>query len=287
MLFHFSDAFIDSLILEDCPNGDLTTGILDIENMKGELLCSPKARQCVLAGVEIACRIFEHCGCQVKQLARDGDFLEGCPYILSATGSAAGLHRGWKIAQNTLEYMSGIATRTRNFCLQAALGNPNCSVAVTRKNFPGTKLMSLASAIAGGATIHRAGLSESVLIFDRHTVFLDAQEPLGALVHLLPQLKQRAPEKRLTAEVSTESDALRLAKAGVDCLQLEKFTPEALRDIIPALRKLNSGIRILAAGGINADNAQEFAASGADVLVTSWVYFGKPQDIQVTMRRIQ
>ena len=73
----------------------------------------------------------------------------------------------------------------------------------------------------------------------------------------------------------------------MDCLQLEKFTPEALRDIIPALRKLNSGIRILAAGGINADNAQEFAASGADVLVTSWVYFGKPQDIQVTMRRIQ
>ena len=43
---------------------------------------------------------------------------------------------------------------------------------------------------------------------------------------------------------------------------------------------------IAAAGGINAANAAEYAATGVDVLVTSWVYFGKPEDIKMKFSRI-
>ena len=38
---------------------------------------------------------------------------------------------------------------------------------------------------------------------------------------------------------------------------------------------------INAAGGINDSNAYEYAQTGADVLVTSWVYFGRPFDIKM------
>jgi molybdenum transport protein len=40
-------------------------------------------------------------------------------------------------------------------------------------------------------------------------------------------------------------------------------------------------VKISAAGGIDADNAADYAATGVDVLVTSWVYFGKPEDIKM------
>ena len=40
---------------------------------------------------------------------------------------------------------------------------------------------------------------------------------------------------------------------------------------------------INAAGGINGDNAAEYAATGVDVLVTSWPYWGRPADMKVVM----
>ena len=43
-------------------------------------------------------------------------------------------------------------------------------------------------------------------------------------------------------------------------------------------------ITILAAGGVNGDNAAAYAATGVDVLVTTWPYFGRPADIKVVMR---
>jgi len=39
-------------------------------------------------------------------------------------------------------------------------------------------------------------------------------------------------------------------------------------------------------GGINADNSREYAATGVDALVTSWVYFGKPEDIKMKFSQI-
>ena len=47
---------------------------------------------------------------------------------------------------------------------------------------------------------------------------------------------------------------------------------------------MRPGIAILAAGGINGDNATEYAATGVDILVTTWPYFGKPTDIKVIIR---
>ena len=43
--------------------------------------------------------------------------------------------------------------------------------------------------------------------------------------------------------------------------------------------------QINAAGGVNGDNAAQYAATGVDVLVTSWPYFGKPADIKVVMEK--
>ena len=68
-------------------------------------------------------------------------------------------------------------------------------------------------------------------------------------------------------------------------MQCEKFACELLAETVGALRSVRDNIVILAAGGINGDNAAQFAATGVDVLVTSWPYFGKPADIKVTMEK--
>ena len=173
---------------------------------------------------------------------------------------------------------------------------PDVQVAVTRKNFPGAKRLCLEAATCAGARVHRLGLSDSVLIFDQHRVFLrheprsEAGEnaptpsPVDLLAARVPALRRALPEKILAAEVDTPEEAFILAKAGMDSIQCEKFSSTELAATVKQIRLMRPDILILAAGGIRSDNAADYAAAGADVLVTSWVYTGKPADIHIEAR---
>ena len=66
------------------------------------------------------------------------------------------------------------------------------AVACTRKNVQGTKRFAVAAVKAGGAVMHRLGLSETVLVFPEHCAFL-GKEPF---VGLAEKLRRAAPEKR-------------------------------------------------------------------------------------------
>lgn len=295
MELYKSDAFLDELLLEDCPYMDLTVELLGIGDRPGELVCSPR-EDCVIAGVETAAALWEKCGARVDRHARSGDRLAAGQAALSVRGRAADLHRALKIAQNIMEYMTGIATRAADMLERARAARSDVQVAVTRKNFPGAKRLCLEAAICAGARVHRLGLSDSVLIFDQHRVFLRDESRPGAaetatsptpaelLAARVPALRRALPEKKLAAEVGTPEEAFLLARAGLDTIQCEKFSSTELAATVKQIRLMRPDVLILAAGGIRADNAADYAAAGADVLVTSWVYTGKPTDIHITAR---
>ena len=279
MELYKSDAFLDELLLEDCPYMDLTVELVGIGDRPGELVCSPR-ENCVLAGVKMAAALWEKCGARVDRHARSGDRLIAGQPFLSVRGRAADLHRALKIAQNIMEYMTGIATRTADMLERARAVRPDVQVAVTRKNFPGAKRLCLEAATCAGARVHRLGLSDSVLIFDQHRVFL-RHEPRSEAGENAPT---PSPVELLAAEVDTPEEALILAKAGMDSIQCEKFSSTELAATVKQIRLMRPDILILAAGGIRSDNAADYAAAGADVLVTSWVYTGKPADIHIEAR---
>jgi molybdenum transport protein len=66
-------------------------------------------------------------------------------------------------------------------------------------------------------------------------------------------------------------------------VQLDKIVPAGLLQAVTAIRAANPHILISAAGGINENNAAEYAATGIDIVVLSSVYFGKPSDIGVSI----
>lgn len=286
MHFPCSDTWLESLLADDCPGLDLTVELLDIAAAPGIMLFTPKA-DCVISGVEEAELLLRKCGLSVKRAAANGDRLKAGQQCLEAGGNAAALHRGWKLAQTLMEYMTGIASRTARMVDQARSANPGVHVAVTRKNFPGAKAASLEAAINGGAMVHRQNLSDSILIFEQHRNFLPcgAQASMQRIAAMMDKLRAKAPERKISAEVDTLDDALLLAKAGIDIVQCEKFDCETLAATVGAVRALRDDIVILAAGGVNGDNAAQYAATGVDVLVTTWPYFGKPADIKVVMEK--
>lgn len=170
MSFHISQRFIDELLEEDCPYMDLTVEALGIGREPGLLTCHPKAA-CVVAGVEVAARLLESSGCRVACEAASGDRLEAGQVFLRAEGSAGAIHRSLKIAQNVMEYSSGIATRAAGMLESARKGQSPCAAGRYPQAFPWDQTAFACGAQAGGAIAHRLGLSDSLLVFDQHRVF--------------------------------------------------------------------------------------------------------------------
>lgn len=271
------DAELSRLLREDCPYGDLTTASLGFGAAPARLTFKARGPM-TIAGIEEAERMLALCEASVAAKTRSGDSVEAGTLLLTAQGRADALHRGWKVAQTFVEIWSGVATAARLLADKAAAANPQVKVACTRKNVPGTKAMAVKAVRAGGAVPHRLGLSETILVFAEHRLFLD-----GDWDAMAKRLRREAPEKKLVIEVGHPDEALRAAQAGFDVIQTERFTPQmiaALIEKLPAPRPL-----IAAAAGINPDNVADYVKAGADIIVTSWAYTARPCDVKVTFER--
>nr|WP_319565159.1 ModD protein [uncultured Rhodoferax sp.] len=267
-----------ALLDDDVPCGDLTTQALGIGLQPAQL--EFRARQpMTVCAIEEAVGLFALAGAQAQWLVRSGTPVVAGDLLLQAQGSAASLHRAWKSAQTLVEWASGLSSATAAI-VAAANG---VAVACTRKNVPGTKALSAKAVRAGGGIMHRLGLSESLLVFAEHRLFL-GESP----AQTIQRLRQAEPEKKMVVEVASVEEALLWADAGCDVLQLEKFTPDTVATCRLAIHRHEAPRRPLlaAAGGIRADNAAAYVAAGADFLVTSSPYTAPPKDVQVNFGRV-
>jgi molybdenum transport protein len=281
MHYRISDTEIERFIEEDVPYGDLTTYLLGIGDEQGEILFTSRERT-VVCCTEEAGRVFEKCGANVSFSIPSGKVVETGTLILKAVGTAAALHAGWKVSLNLLEYASGIATRAGMIVDRARAVNPDIVVVATRKSFPGTRKVAMKAIMAGGAFPHRLGLSESVLVFRHHTTFLGGP---GPFLDKLAAIKRSAPEQRILVEADTPEEALRIAEAGADVVQVDKMPVQELANLVASIRSTCPGVAVSAAGGINADNAASYASTGIDIIVLSSLYFGKPSDISAVINK--
>lgn len=276
------DAELLALLREDVPYGDLTTEALGLGDVQGTI--SFVARRAMVACcTEEAARLFELAGARAWVEARSGAALAPQASLLHAVGPATGLLAAWKVAQNLVEWTSGIAVATARLVSSLRAAGFDVPVACTRKAFPGARQLARKAVVAGGATLHRLGLSESVLVFPEHRTFLTDVEQDRAW---LDRLRAREREHRLTVEVTSLEQALVFAKAGADALQLERFSPSAVAECRAELAGRRLRPLLLAAGGINESNAVDYARAGADVLVSSAPYQAPPADVQVLVRKV-
>lgn len=275
-MYFFPDQELEAILAEDIPYGDLTARLLELEGEKGAVECFFK-EEGVVAGVTLAERLFQKVGLQTERFAREGECLPARKVFLRATGDAAAIHAVYKTAQNIMEYASGIATRTRAMVVAARKGSPRCRVVTTRKHFPGAKRLSLFAVECGGGLVHRTGLSESILIFDQHRVFTKD------FARRLTELHTLDPERKIAVEIETVEAGLEAARGGADILQCDKMSVENVARLTAVIRAEYPGVLVSAAGGVKAENAESYAAAGADFLVTSWPYFGRPHDVKMRM----
>lgn len=279
-MFYTSDETIERFIKEDIPYIDLTTLVLGIGQQRGKIRFTSR-ENAVISGSEEVTRIFQKLGVEPIFFTPSGTAVSPGDVFLEGVGSAGSLHMVWKVSMNILEYCSGIATRTKKLVEKAKGVNPKIELVTTRKVFPGTKELDVKAVIAGGGLPHRLGLSETVLIFKQHMNFLGG---IDGLLNKIEEIKARACEKKVIVEVECMEDAIRLSRAGVDGLQFDKVQPQALKEMVDETRAINPKITLIGTGGINEGNVEEYAGTGVDSISTTWVYFGKPADMGVTIQ---
>lgn len=277
--FCLPDALLDQLLQDDTPYGDATTWGLGIGDAPGRLVFRARHAQ-VACCTEEAARMgaLRRLRCD-GAIAASGTPMETGAVLLQLDGRASDLHSVWKPAQTLMEYAAGIASAAAELVAAARRGNPEVAVACTRKHIPGAKAMSLKAILAGGAVPHRLGLSETLLVFAEHRAFLGGEAPAATVA----RLHRGWPERQVVVEVADAAEAGVWIAAGADVIQLEKCPPATVAEVV----RLAAGraVRIAAAGGVNAANAEAYARAGAHILVSSSPYGAAPRDVAVTLER--
>jgi molybdenum transport protein len=278
-MIYFTDKEIDELLSEDVPYFDITTSILKLENKPAKIQIATRENTVVCCTEEVL-KIFSKLNIQVTLFTPSGEYIEKGVKFLEGEGLSKNIHAAWRTCESILGFASGIATRTRELVEKARESNPNIQILTTRQTIPFTKKISIKAVMAGGASVHRLGLSESILVFDNHYSFLGSLENLEARIN---EQKSLIADKRVTVEVKNESDAMKVAETDIDTIILNRFDVNQIKELKKEIHKKNPKIKLAVSGGITGDNVIEYAESGADMLIASWPYYANPSDLAVTI----
>jgi nicotinate-nucleotide pyrophosphorylase (carboxylating) len=170
-----------------------------------------------------------------------------------------------RVALNFLQRLSGIATLARRFTEQVA--GTRCRVLDTRKTTPGLRRLEKMAAAAGGATNHRMGLFDAVLIKNNHIT------AAGGVRQALARVRNGSME----VEVRTVEELREALEAGVRHLLLDNLTPG---DAAAWIREINGRAIVELSGGITLANVRAYAETGADfVSVGAITHSARAMDI--------
>src|SRR5579875_1911933 len=159
------DAVVRALA-EDIGDGDVTSRLTVPEEVQGSGHFVAK-QDLILAGVELLPVIYKNRGgADVKLLLASGAVVHTGDVIATVEGRARTLLECERVALNFLQRLSGVATLARQHV--DAVAGTRARVLDTRKTTPGLRRLEKMAAAAGGATNHRQGLFDAVLIKNNH-----------------------------------------------------------------------------------------------------------------------
>lgn len=260
---------IREMLSEDLGKGDVTSEALVHPGAKARASVIAKEPG-ILAGVAEAAMAFKEMCVGVKVLKPDGAKIKAGDMIMKLDGPARGILAAERVALNLLMRMSGIATATRKFIDIAIRKNPKVVIAATRKTAPLLVHFDKRAVIVAGGMPHRYNLSDHVLIKDNHLWLVGS---VGEAVRRTKSTKQK-----IEVEVISPEEALEAARAGADILLFDNMAPADIKKAVQELKRegLREKVKLEASGGINLSNVGEYAATGVDVISSSYMTMRAP-----------
>jgi nicotinate-nucleotide pyrophosphorylase (carboxylating) len=248
---------VAAALAEDAPAGDLTTNL----TVEPGSICRAELRakaEGVLSGCAAAQTAFDLAAEQdglgavgVVWACGDGDHVLPADVIAQIEGPARTVLRAERVAINFMSHLSGIATLTASYVRAAAPAQVLC----TRKTTPGLRALERQAVADGGGSLHRASLSDAILIKDNHL------RAAGGVTEAVK--RARVGGLPIEVEVETVEQLEEAFAAGADRILLDNPTPELVRI---AEQMLGDPARLEISGGVTLENVGGLVEAGARVV---------------------
>jgi nicotinate-nucleotide pyrophosphorylase (carboxylating) len=250
---------VSRALAEDAGRGDATTEAVVPADARARARIVQK-QPGVLFGLEAAREAFTQAGAATfDALVLEGQWREQVPAeVALVSGRAGPLLLAERTALNFLGHLSGVATLAARYA--EAVRGTNATILDTRKTTPGLRTLEKAAVAAGGATNHRMGLHDAILIKENHAALA------GGVAAAVEKARAAKPDMAVEVECRDETEVAAALAAGADRLLLDNMDTEGLAEAVAARDAAGSTAQLEASGGVNLENVAEIGATGVDFI---------------------
>ncbi len=252
---------VRAALAEDIGSGDVTTTATVSEQASARALITQKAPGVIygLRAAELAFAALDP-DARFERLVQEGEWREEGGPVLSVQARARALLSAERTALNFLAHLSGVATLAARAAREVQ--GTRARVLDTRKTTPGLRRLEKAAVAAGGASNHRAGLFDAILIKENHIA------AAGGIARAVELAREHAPELADTLEVEVRNgDEIEQAlAAGAPRLLLDNMDEAQLR---AAVDQVAGRAELEASGGVSLRTLRALASTGVE-----WISMG-------------
>ena len=242
---------------EELYPGDTTGGFLVDDQQPGEAQIYVKEAGvvCGLLMVDETVKTLD-ADAEITWLVADGDEVQPGDVLLRIRTKAWVLFAIERVALDWIQYLSGIATKTRRY---VKLIEPyGTRLTDTRKGVPGIRLLQKYAVRVGGGHNHIFGLHNAILVKDNHI------KAAGSITQAVETLRHNAQH---TFKIEIECESLEQVRealtAGADIIMFDNMT---LDDMKEGLRIVDGRAMTEASGGIIEETIIPIAETGVDII---------------------
>lgn len=248
-------------LAEDVGAGDLTSEAVVPAGARARARIVQK-EEGVVFGLAAAAEAFAQAGADgFDAPAAEGVWRDSVPAeVALASGPARALLAAERTALNLLCHLSGVATLSARFV--RAVAGTDAPILDTRKTTPGLRALEKAAVAAGGATNHRLGLDDAILVKENHVAIA------GGLAEAVRRARRAAPGRTVEVECRDAAEVEEALGTGAERLLLDNMPAEDLRAAVAARDAAAAAhgpvVTLEASGGVTLEGVAEVAATGVD-----------------------
>ena len=259
---------LKAALKEDIGKGDITTHAI-IDNFRSAKASIIIKEECVVCGLQVAEWLMAQVDYSVrfKPNAKDGSFVGAGKELAYLEGHVASILKAERTMLNFLSFLSGIATRTREFVEKA---RPyGVKIMDTRKTLPLLRYLEKYAVFTGGGTNHRMGLYDQVIVKDNHIKAqnLKVKSQNERLKKLVETARKRSPAGTTIEIEVTSIEEFSDALAGKpDIIMLDNMSVREVKSCVEVRRVSKTKPLLEVSGGIELENIEEYAKTRVDMI---------------------